>query len=141
MFLKNYTSNVHVSETIHKIEKVLIRCGVTGIMKEYGIGGKVVAITFQIDSSESEAKHTIRLPADEEKALEALWLDYIGDDLLPDGKIKWSSRKRKPKQDFADQAKSNSVEDRARLGGSSNVDDSDETGRRASSVPALSVGR
>jgi hypothetical protein len=30
MFLKNYTSEVPVSQTIHRIEQVLIRCGVTG---------------------------------------------------------------------------------------------------------------
>ncbi len=27
MYLKNYTSNVPEQETVHRIEKVLIRCG------------------------------------------------------------------------------------------------------------------
>jgi hypothetical protein len=105
MFLKNYTSNVPVSETIHHIEKVLIRCGVSGIMKEYiGTKGEIGAITFQIDSA--GGKITIRMPADKEKALQALWLDYAdGDKLTPDGNaIHWNARKKKRKADFAEQA-------------------------------------
>lgn len=35
MFLKNYTSEVPVSQTIYRIEQVLIKCGVSGITKEY----------------------------------------------------------------------------------------------------------
>lgn len=105
MFLKNYTSAVPVSETIHRIEKVLIRCGVAGIMKEYGLNSKVTAITFQAEMS--TGKITIRLPADEQKATDALWLDYIGDDkkdLNEKGdEFKSWSRKKKRKVDFADQ--------------------------------------
>lgn len=107
MFLKNYTSEVPVSETIHRIEKVLIRCGVSGIMKEYGLNAKVIAITFQIEVESGGNKVTIRLPADEQKALDALWLDYVdGDKLNAKGDMieGWSSRKRKRRQDFADQA-------------------------------------
>lgn len=102
MFLKNYTSDVPVSKTIARIEQVLIRCGVTGIMKEYGLNQKVVAITFRV--KEHGIEQMIRLPADEEKALEALWLDYIGDDLLPNGDLKWDCRKKKKRNDFTDQA-------------------------------------
>jgi hypothetical protein len=50
IFLKNYTSTVPINDTIHRIEKVLILCGVSGIMKEYGLNQKVVAVTFQVDS-------------------------------------------------------------------------------------------
>lgn len=106
MFLKNYTSNVPVSQTIYRIEQVLIRCGVSGIMKEYaGTDGEVVAVTFQIEGP--TGKITIRLPADKGQALEALWLDYVdGDKLSPDGKsiARWGSRKQKKKADFAEQA-------------------------------------
>jgi hypothetical protein len=101
MFLKNYTSNVPVSDTIHRIEKVLLRCGVTGIMKEYGLNAKVVAVSFQIDTP--AGKKAVRLPADEERAIEALWLDYVGDDMGSDGKVLWSSRKRKTKSEFIQQ--------------------------------------
>jgi len=108
MFLKNYTSAVPISDTIHRIEKVLIRCGVSGIMKEYGLNGKVMAITFQVpDPHGKDGKLTIRLPADEEKALDALWLDYVDGDKLNskgDAVSEWSSRKRKRRLDFADQA-------------------------------------
>jgi hypothetical protein len=106
MFLKNYTSDVPVSETIHRIEKVLIRCGVNGIMKEYGsTAGDIVAVTFRIDTA-AGMPMTVRLPVDKERCLEALWLDYVdGDKLSPDGNsMSWHSRKKKQKSDFADQA-------------------------------------
>lgn len=106
MFLKNYTSNVPVSQTIYRIEQVLIKCGVSGIMKEYtGVTGEISAITFQIESP--GGKITIRLPADKEKALDALWLDYVdGDKLNPKGDAveAWNSRKKKRRADFAEQA-------------------------------------
>lgn len=105
MFLKNYTSNVPVSRTVYRIEQVLIRCGASGIMKEYaGTKGEIVAISFQIETA--TGKMTIRLPADKNKALEALWLDYVGDhELAADGKsLTWRSNKRKRRSDFAEQA-------------------------------------
>lgn len=106
MFLKNYTSEVPVSQTIHRIEQVLIKCGVVGIMKEYtGTNGEIAAITFQIESA--GGRITIRLPADKGKAQEALWLDYVdGDKLNPKGDAidGWNSRKKKRKVDFAEQA-------------------------------------
>lgn len=105
MFLKNYTSNVPVSETIYHIEKVLLRCGVIGIAKEYtGVNGEVSAIAFQIPAA--TGKMTVRLPADKEKALDALWLDYVGDDKRsPDGKfVLNNARKKKRRVDFAEQA-------------------------------------
>lgn len=102
MFLKNYTSDVPASESIRRIEQVLIQCGVTGIMKEYQLGTQqVIAITFRVN--DGERNHMIRLPANEAAAVDALWKDYMGSDLLPDGKIKWSSRKRMTKADFKKQ--------------------------------------
>jgi len=104
MFLKNYTSDVPVNETIRKIESVLIRCGVSGIMKEYlGTSGEIGAITFRVDSATGPL--TIRLPANKEKATEALWMDYVGDDKLnaKGDAIEYSPRKRKKRHDFAEQ--------------------------------------
>jgi len=103
-FLKNYTSDVPVSQTIFKIEQVLIKCGVSGITKEYGPSAEVTAIRFHIPVNEREI--TVRLPADADKAQDALWLDYAnGDKLTPDGKsLQWSSQKKKRRADFADQA-------------------------------------
>ncbi len=105
MFLKNYTSEVPVSQTIYRIEQVLIKCGVSGIMKEYvGTAGEIAAITFQIEAP--AGKITIRLPADKTRALDALWLDYVdGDKLNEKGDaVAWSSRKKKRRADFAEQA-------------------------------------
>ena len=62
MFLKNYTSNVPVSETIARIEKVLIRCGVLAINKEYAPppASEITAILFSIETH--KGKVDIRLP-------------------------------------------------------------------------------
>ncbi len=106
MFLKNYTSNVPVSQTIYRIEQVLIRCGVTGITKDYGPNGEVIAIAFHIKLEEHLPPVTIRLPADKEKAMDALWLDYVGEDKLDEkGRFaNWQCRKKKKRSDFAQQA-------------------------------------
>lgn len=104
MFLKNYTSDVPVHTTISRIEQTLIRCGVTGITKEYAAGGKVVAITFHIDMAGEGQRVAVRLPADEANAQDALWRDYIGTDLLPDGNIAYGCQKKKRAKDFAQQA-------------------------------------
>lgn len=104
MFLKNYTSDVPVNETIRRIENVLIRCGVSGIMKEYaGTSGEIVAITFRIEAATGPL--TIRLPADKHKATDALWLDYAdGDKISDDGnRVAYNARKKKRRIDFAEQ--------------------------------------
>lgn len=104
MFLKNYTSDVPVNETIRRIENVLVRCGVSGIMKEYaGTSGEIIAITFRIEAATGPL--TIRLPADKHKATDALWMDYVdGEELVPDGsEIRYSPRKKKRRIDFAEQ--------------------------------------
>lgn len=73
-FLKNYTSNVPVPTTIARIESVLIRVGVSGITKEYGPQAEVCALTFHIALGETRV--AVRLPANREAALNALWDDY-----------------------------------------------------------------
>lgn len=108
MFLKNYTSDVAVSKTIFRIEQVLIKCGVSGIMKEYGsTEGDVRAVTFRIQV-EGNQEATIRLPVKVEEAQTALWLDYVGDEkklLTDDGKhLRWPSRKKLGRKDFREQA-------------------------------------
>mgnify|MGYP001616449396 CR=1 FL=1 len=107
MFLKNYTSNTPVSKTIHDIEQVLIRCGVSGITKEYGPDAEITALQFHIRIQPNSPPVSIRLPADRESALQALWLDYAdGEQLSTDGKkiIGYGSRKRLTRASFAGQA-------------------------------------
>lgn len=103
-FLKNYTSEVPTSQTIYRIEQVLIRCGVTGITKEYGPQAEITAIRFHIPIMGRET--TIRLPANIEKALDALWLDYVdGDQVSADGQaIDYPRNKKKVRNDFLAQA-------------------------------------
>lgn len=105
MFLKNYTSDAPVSQTIYRIEQVLIKCGVSGIEKEYTPNAEVVAITFKIEV-EAGCPMRVRLPVNKEQALNALWLDYAnGEKLSADGNsIHWNARKKKTKTDFAEQA-------------------------------------
>lgn len=106
MFLKNYTSEVPMSQTIYRIEQVLIKCGVTGITKEYiGTAGDVAAITFRVPSPNGSI--TIRLPADTERALDALWLDYVDGDQLNekgDAVSSYGTRKKKRRGEFGEQA-------------------------------------
>jgi hypothetical protein len=105
IFLKNYTSDVPVSESIRRIEEVLLRCGVKNIAKEYGLNQKIVAITFRVEE-QSGRGWTIRLPADEQRATDALFLDYAdGQPISKDGqRIEyWSGRKRKQRKDFVAQ--------------------------------------
>jgi len=104
MFLKNYTSEVPVSQTIYRIEQTLIKCGVQSISKEYGTRAEVVALQFRIHDNGKE--FTVRLPANREKAQQAMWLNYAdGQKLSPDGQTVWGSNlKKKKRSDFADQA-------------------------------------
>lgn len=104
MFLKNYTSEVPVSQTVYRIEQVLLKAGVTDIAKQYGANQKILAITFAIQFDEN-TKTTVRLPVNEEQAIQALWMDYADEDkLTPDGKsLIWSPRKKKSRADFIQQ--------------------------------------
>jgi hypothetical protein len=70
-FLKNYTSDVPVSITIGRIEAVLIRAGVSGIGKDYGPNGKILAVHFRLDFDGKPV--TVRLPANEAAAERALF--------------------------------------------------------------------
>lgn len=105
MFLKNYTSEVPVFQTITRIEKVLIQCGVLSIEKEYGPAAEVSAIRFKIPGPTGGTLN-VRLPADKDRAQDALWLNYAdGAEVTSDGKFKnWQSYKKKTRKDFAQQA-------------------------------------
>ena len=103
-FLKNYTSDVPVSQTIYRIEQVLLRCGVRGIMKEYGIDQSITAITFKIEVDGKPV--AIRLPVKEDQATGILWKEYAGDDYdnKKDTIVEHrAGQKRKRRGDFAEQ--------------------------------------
>ena len=97
-FLKNYTSSVPVSQTIARIEAVLISCEVSGITKDYGPSGKILAIRFHLDMDGKTV--TIRLPANEDAAQDALWQNY---EETHKDMSQWDKR-RKEREDFRDQA-------------------------------------
>lgn len=104
MFLKNYTSDVPVHTTIGRIEHVLLRCGIRGIAKEYGVDQSVTAVTFK---AEVDGKSVaIRLPARESAVTDMLWKEYAGDDYDNEKDTIVAHRaniKRKRRRDFADQ--------------------------------------
>jgi len=97
MFLKNYTSDVSVSDSLARIEHVLVRCGVSGIAKEYSqrVPGKIIGISFFIEVGSN--KLSVQMPVDEEKCLEAMWADYRRQCSNP-------NLLKKTKQDFIRQA-------------------------------------
>jgi hypothetical protein len=106
MFLKNYTSDAPVHQTIHRIEQVLIKCGVTGITKDYAPDGTVIAVAFKIPAATGDV--TIRLPVNEQQAIDALWLDYVDGDVMNKAGTEvtaWGSRKKKRRSDFVEQGK------------------------------------
>jgi hypothetical protein len=90
MFLKNYTSDVPVFQTISRIEQVLLQCGVTNITKEYK-GQRVAALIFRLPLDNKFLD--VRLPADEEAATDALFTNYCGT----------VKRAHKKKEDFMEQ--------------------------------------
>lgn len=93
-----------MSQSVHRIEQVLLQCGVTGITKEYGPDAKLAAIMFSV-LFDQQTRLTIRLPAKEQAAWDALWRDYAGDDLSADhNSLIYSSRKTKRKSDFKEQS-------------------------------------
>lgn len=102
MFLKNYTSEVPVHETIANIERTLIKCKVSGITREYDLEGGITALLFHINL---DRNYSIRLFANADAAQDALYKDYMGDDLTPDGKVKYGCRKQKKRGDFKEQAR------------------------------------
>lgn len=107
MFLKNYTSNVPVAVTVSNIERTLIKCGVSGITKEYGqTPGDIISLIFHISTAPNLPKFTIRIPVDKKLALDALWLDYVdGEKMNAAGtELQWNSRKKKKRADFVQQA-------------------------------------
>lgn len=104
MFLKNYTSNVPVHQTIHRIEQVLLACGVSGIAKEYGENQKIVALTFKVAFDKEAAPIVVRLPVKEKAAQDALWRDYAGVDISADGRsVIYGCQKKKRPADFIEQ--------------------------------------
>jgi hypothetical protein len=104
MFLKNYTSDVPVSQTVHRIEQTLIRCGVSAIAKDYAPSGEVIAVTFHIKMEDQD--FPVRLPVEWRKCRDAMWKEYVGmDQTSSDGtRIICNDRKRKQKVDFNEQA-------------------------------------
>lgn len=107
MFLKNYTSDVPIHQTVYRIEQVLIKAGVTGIEKLYGPNQEVTAITFKIQFDPARPAVSIRMPADVAAAQEAMWRDYVdGDRVSDDGeRIVWckSGNKKKTRTSFLQQ--------------------------------------
>lgn len=105
MNLKNYTSDVPASQTIFRIQQILIKAGVNALEMEYGSRQEVTAITFRIQFDKAKPPLPIRMPAKVSEAQNQLWIDYVdGDKLTPDGNsLAWNARKKKTRADFFEQ--------------------------------------
>ena len=66
--MKNYTSSVPASQSIHEIEKILIQAGARSVSKDYTSDGQISAISFTIFNPETQYPVMIRLPSDTEGA-------------------------------------------------------------------------
>lgn len=108
MKIKNYTSNVPKSQTIWKIQQVLIASKVSSISMDYHPNGEVAAVTFSIQTDFAKQPIPVRLPAELDACQNSLWRDYVAGDRTRktndgDEEIQWGNKKKK-KSDFRDQA-------------------------------------
>jgi hypothetical protein len=106
--IKNYTSGAPKSQTIWRIQQILIAAKVASISMDYQPNGEVAAVTFHIQTDLALRPVPVRLPAELDACHSALWRDYVAGDRtrsLPNGDedIVWGN-KRKKKSDFLDQA-------------------------------------
>jgi hypothetical protein len=108
MKIKNYTSGVPISETVNKIERILISCKVLGIAKEYSEGGEVTALTFGMPYEGHNV--AVRLPVEIDACQESLWQDYVDGETVEkisngtDEMVRYNGYKRKKRSEFRDQA-------------------------------------
>lgn len=107
MYLKNYTSKSATSDSIARIEGVLLQCGANAIEKEYdadnnrGLVPRISAITFRIRVEAGGPSIQIRLPANAAAAAEVIWRNYAGDRISKDGQT--CRGKSKTRSDFINQ--------------------------------------
>ena len=69
--LANYSTTVSVEKTAGEIQGMLAAHGARAIYKEYGDGGIITALAFQVDGPEGKPL-SIKLPVDAEAALMAM---------------------------------------------------------------------
>lgn len=93
MNIKNYTSNISADVTIARIERLIVDAGATGIAKEYE-QGRVKALVFQLPYDSQKLPMTIKLPANVDGCVDALWDDY---------KKHIKNKTRKTRDDFTEQ--------------------------------------
>lgn len=108
MKIKNYTSNVPKSQTIWRIQQILIAAKVSSISMDYQPNGEVAAVTFALQTDLTAQPIPVRLPAELDACHDALWRDYVAGDKTRktndgDEEIYWGNKKKK-KSDFRDQA-------------------------------------
>lgn len=98
MNLKNYTTQVSAETSISQIEKLLVKAGATGIMKEYQ-NGLPTSIVFRLPiptgNTEPPSMATVKLPANVDACHKAMWQKHVQER---------SCRSRKTDSDFKAQA-------------------------------------
>lgn len=94
MKIRNRTSEVDPSTTIHRIQSKLVEARVRGITMDYDPDGNITAIVFHAQLG--AASHMVRLDPRVEDVQKALWIDYE--------KSTQSHHRRKSFKDFKEQA-------------------------------------
>ncbi len=77
IYIKNYSTDKPVHETVAEIQQLLAENGAKGIYFDYGEGGVLRAIIFQIEYSAQTL--SFRLPAKVEEAYQALFANMRSD--------------------------------------------------------------
>lgn len=78
MKLKNYTSEVPVTNSINRIEKRLVDMGATSVVKEYSPEKKIIGITFCIPFKGQTVP--FRMPAQVDKVFAVFWKEVRNPD-------------------------------------------------------------
>src|SRR3990167_41386 len=77
VYIKNYTTDKPVHETVAEIQRLLAENGAKGIYFDYGDAGILKAVIFQIDYGGQTL--SFRLPAKVEEAYNALFGEMKGE--------------------------------------------------------------
>lgn len=87
MPLLNYTTKVDIFTTLGQIEGMLVKHGARSILKDYDSDGRVVAVSFQINTP--VGIQTVRLPANVEAVQKVLAKQKVKCDYEQAERVAW----------------------------------------------------
>lgn len=87
MPILNYTTKVDVYATIGAIQGMLVKHGARKIMQDYDVDGRIVALSFLIDTPTGQ--RGIRLPANANAVLQVLHKQKVKADYAQAERVAW----------------------------------------------------